>query len=293
MDKNRIITEVNKTTCDFFNKKPEEMLGKYCFEIVHGTNCPLSDCPATKTFETKGSVTKEVNDPNLGIPLLITTSPILDEQGQITQIIHVAKDISAIKQAEMELHIAANLFDAVSDSILVHDSDGKILYFNETAYKTRGYSKDEFQRLSIQNLEAPGDPSFFGTQMKQMLDYGGATFETVNLLKDKKVLPVEVHARVIEAEGKKLVISVTRDISERKKAEKAASASLKRYQSFIEVTGELGWTTNAAGEVLEDIPSFRNFTGQTYDEVKGSGWTKHIHPDDLEQVSQTWQKAVK
>jgi PAS domain S-box-containing protein len=292
IDKNRVITEVNKSACDFFKKKPEEMLGKHCYEIVHGTDCPWPDCPTTKTFETKQSLTKEINDPSLGMALSVTTSPILDEQGEVAQVVHVAKDINEIKQTEMELQIAANLFDAVSDSILVHDLDGKIVYFNEAAYKTRGYTKDEFQRLSIQNLEEPGTPRFFGTRMKQMLDIGEATFETVNLLKDKKVLPVEVHARVIEAEGKTLVLSVARDISDRKKAEQAASASLKRYQSFIEVMGELGWTTNADGDVLEDIPSFRNFTGQTYEEVKGCGWTTHIHPDDLEHVTQTWQKAV-
>lgn len=77
---------------------------------------------------------------------------------------------------------------------------------------------------------------------------------------------------------------MTRDISERKKAEHAANASLKRYQSFIDVTGELGWTTNPAGEVVEDIPSFRRFTGQNYDEVKGCGWTRPVHPDDVERV---------
>ena len=54
----------------------------------------------------------------------------------------------------------------------------------------------------------------------------------------------------------------------------------------------MGWVTNAAGEVAEDIPSFRNFTGQTYDEVKDWGWTKAVHPDDLEHARQAWQAAV-
>jgi PAS domain-containing protein len=40
MDKNRVITEVNKSTCEAFKKKPEELVGKHCYEIVHGTNCP-------------------------------------------------------------------------------------------------------------------------------------------------------------------------------------------------------------------------------------------------------------
>jgi len=97
----------------------------------------------------------------------------------------------------------------------------------------------------------------------------------------------------IDKSGRKTSVTVVvRNITERKKAEQAVSASLKRYQSFIEVTGELGWTTNDAGEVLEDIPSFRNFTGQTYDEVKGWGWTKAVHPEDVEHASQAWQAAV-
>ena len=62
--------------------------------------------------------------------------------------------------------------------------------------------------------------------------------------------------------------------------------------AFIEVTGELGWTTNADGEVVEDIPSWRNFTGQTFEEVKGSGWSKALHPDDLEKTLKTWKRAT-
>ncbi len=174
-------------------------------------------CPATKTFETKQITTEEVNDPNLGIPLLVTTSPILDEQGNVTQVIHVAKDISSIKLAETDLHIAANLFDIASDSILVHDLDGKIIYFNEAAHKTRGFTRTQFQGLSIQDLEVPDSPRFFGEKMKNLFETGEATFETVNLRKDKKVLPVEIHARVFESDGRKLILSVARDISERKK----------------------------------------------------------------------------
>jgi PAS domain S-box-containing protein len=421
IDANRVIIKVNKSTCDMFKKKPEELIGKHCYEIVHGTKAPWCNCPATKTFERKHTVTEEVNDSNLGVPLLVTTSPILDDQGEVAQVIHIAKDITQMKLAETELHIAANLFGAASDSILVHDLDGKLIYFNESAYKTRGYTEEEFQALTIKDLDVPGNPRFFGDRMKELVEKGEATFEAVNLRKDKKVVPVEIHAQVIESDGRKLILSVARDISKRKateqeladsqakyqttfkasmdalmlldgqsfldcnnetlrlfglhsieeftkfhpadlspptqpdgtpsmnaamshiqkafqtgtdhffwihkrtdgttfpadvlltrmplkgrevlqatvrdiaeqkKAEQALIASLKRYQSYIEVTGELGWTTNAAGEVLEDIPSFRNFTGQTYDEVKGWGWTKAVHPDDLEHATRAWQTAV-
>jgi PAS domain S-box-containing protein len=243
MDKNRVITEVNKSACDTFKKRPEELIGKHCYEIVHGTDCPWPDCPATETLKTKQSITKEIANPHLGLPLLVTTSPILDEQGQVSHVIHIAKDITPIKLAEMELHIAANLFDAASDSIIVHDFEGKLIYFNEAAYKTRGYTKDEFQELSIRDLEDPNNPRFFGSRMNELLNKGETTFEAVNLLKDKTTLPVEVHARVIEFDDQKMVLSVARDISERKKVEEKLKESSRRIELMNEKLRVVGGLT--------------------------------------------------
>ena len=207
MDKNRVITKVNKATCDAVKKKPEEMIGKYCYEVVHGTNCSWSNCPATQTFETKQTATEEVNDPIFGIPLLVTTSPILDDKGQVTQVIHIAKDITKMKLAEMEMYFSANLFDATSDSILVHELDGKLVYFNRAAYKMRGYTKEEFQALTIQDLEVSDNPRFFKAKMSELLEKGEDTFEIANMCKDKKTIPVEIHSQIIEFDDRKLVLS--------------------------------------------------------------------------------------
>ena len=83
----------------------------------------------------------------------------------------------------------------------------------------------------------------------------------------------------------KLNIDLQNTLSDLKKTE-------ERYRSYIEVTGQLGWTTNADGEVLEDIPAWRKFTGQGEEEVKGMGWSKALHPDDVEHTMQLWNKAV-
>jgi PAS domain S-box-containing protein len=219
MDKNRIITRVNKSTCQALRKKPEEIVGKRCCEVVHGSNEPWPNCPACKTFETNLSVTAEINDSNLGIPLLVTTSPIFDEKGELIQCVHIAKDMTSIKLAEEELHIAANLFDAATDSILVHDLDGKFVYFNEMSYKSRGYNREEFQSLRIRDLQAPGVINDVGSKIQSMTDKEDLTFEALNVRKDKTVFPVEVHLRVLESDGRKFVLSVARDISERKKVE--------------------------------------------------------------------------
>ncbi len=227
-------TEVNKTTCEAFKKNPEELIGKHCYEIVHGTSCPWPDCPATETLETKKTVTKEIIDPNLGMPLLVTTSAILDEQGDVAQIVHIAKDITKLKLAEMEVHVSANLFEAASDSIMVHDLNGKLIYFNESAYKTRGYTKEQFQSLTIKDIEMPGDPKFFGSKMKELRKFGEATFEAVNLRKDKSTFTVEIHAQLIDFDDQKLILSTVRDISERKAAEEELRESQEKYEITFE-----------------------------------------------------------
>lgn len=76
------------------------------------------------------------------------------------------------------------------------------------------------------------------------------------------------------------------------KMEEALRRSESRYRSYIELTGQLAWTTNAKGEVEEDIPSWRRFTGQSYEEVAGTGWSKVLHPDDIKRTLKVWHKAV-
>ena len=92
-------------------------------------------------------------------------------------------------------------------------------------------------------------------------DARGILFETVHRRKDGSIFPVEV-APGCDHRRHPALISVIRDITRRKRAEQALRQSEKRYRSYIEVTKQLGWTTNADGEVLEDIPSWRKFTGQ-------------------------------
>src|SRR4029450_10041187 len=54
----------------------------------------------------------------------------------------------------------------------------------------------------------------------------------------------------------------------------------QRFRALVDASAQIVWTTNAEGEVEEDSPSWRQFTGQTYDQWKGRGWQDAIHPDD-------------
>jgi PAS domain S-box-containing protein len=68
--------------------------------------------------------------------------------------------------------------------------------------------------------------------------------------------------------------------------------SENRHRSYIELSGQIAWVTNPRGEVVEDIPYFRQFTGLSYNQVKGSGWTLALHPDDVSKTIEVWNNAV-
>lgn len=135
MDSNRRVILVNKKTCEFFKKKPEELLGKYCYEIFHGTNEPWPSCPATTTFNKKATTTGEIVDPKSGITFLVTTSPIFNEKGELVKCVHVAKDITEQKKENIKLQ----------DSLLsLQKSEAKIaalLECTSSILKTREFTK--------------------------------------------------------------------------------------------------------------------------------------------------------
>jgi len=75
-------------------------------------------------------------------------------------------------------------------------------------------------------------------------------------------------------------------------AEKKIRAGQERFESYIDVTTQLAWTTNDKGEIVEDNPSWSKYTGRGYEAYMGFGWIEDIHPDDRERTGQIWGKAV-
>jgi PAS domain S-box-containing protein len=103
LDKDFKLVRVNKAFADTFKMKPKELLGKTCYEMMHGTNDPPPDCPHQKTLLTKRPATLEFFEPNLGIHLEASTSPLFNKKGELAGSVHVARDITERKQAEQQL----------------------------------------------------------------------------------------------------------------------------------------------------------------------------------------------
>jgi PAS domain S-box-containing protein len=94
-DKDFNIVKINKAMADFLENKPEKIIGKKCYEVLHGTNKPYPNCPCQQTKLTKKSVSFEFFEPYLGKHIEITVNPIIDEAGEITGSVNVFKEINS------------------------------------------------------------------------------------------------------------------------------------------------------------------------------------------------------
>ena len=66
----------------------------------------------------------------------------------------------------------------------------------------------------------------------------------------------------------------------------------RRYRTLVEATGQVVWSTRPAGDMVEDSPSWRAFTGQSARELLGRGFLDAVHPEDRERAVLAWQDAL-
>jgi len=99
-DKDFKLVRVNKALAEAVKTKPEELIGKTCYQEIHGTKKPHPNCPHKLALETKKPVRAEFFDSHLGIYLEISVSPIFNDKDEVVATVHIVKDITDRKQVD-------------------------------------------------------------------------------------------------------------------------------------------------------------------------------------------------
>jgi two-component system, cell cycle sensor histidine kinase and response regulator CckA len=158
-----------------------------------------------------------------------------DVAGQIAGAVANTLVHAQIREAEEALRKSEekfrNIFDSSSDAILIHDMEGRFLEVNEVACRSLGYSRDELLRMTPMDIDTPEFARLAPARIRVIDRKRQQVFEAAHRRKDGTEFPVEVNSRRIEHDGKPCVLSVVRDITERKRAERklAHSHDLMRY----------------------------------------------------------------
>ncbi|HYN44501.1 MAG TPA: PAS domain S-box protein [Candidatus Limnocylindrales bacterium] len=239
------IIEVNSVFLKIYGMKKEEVIGKSCYEITHkrAQPCipPYDICPLMDTLNSgEHSTAEHVHFMKDGEKryVEVSTSPIMDDNGKIIHVIHVARDITDRKQAEEARQISekkySTLVEKGNDGIIIIQ-DGLLKFINSKMADISGYTIKEaigkpffdfvffeFKELVIDNYK------------KRLSGYEVPNnYEIEIISKDGKNIPVEINASVIDYEGKRAEMAIIRDITDRKRAEDQIKLSLKEKETLL------------------------------------------------------------
>ncbi|HVC92722.1 MAG TPA: PAS domain S-box protein, partial [Pirellulales bacterium] len=197
-------------------------------------------------------------------------------------------------QSDLKFRLAV---ESAPNGTVMIDEDGRIVLINTQTERMFGYDRSELtgqkvellvpERFRAQHPDRRSD--FFANPVVRSM---GAGRELFGLRKDGSEFPVEIGLTPIKTDEGLLVLSAIVDITERKRTEQAVQQSAERFQALVNAAAQIVWTTDAEGTALDDSPSWRAFTGQTYAEYRSTGWLNALHPDDCPQVVELWRRAV-
>ena len=139
------------------------------------------------------------------------------------------------------------IFNSASDSIYIHDFDGRLLEVNDATCKMLGYNRSELLKHHVNQIIPSRFKPDFEREKQNLLQKGDLSLETENITKDGKMIPVEIHSRIIEYEKQLVVLVVTRDITERKQIEAIRKRNEVRMESLVKIA-QLG--TDHHNEIL-------------------------------------------
>jgi PAS domain S-box-containing protein len=259
-DKDFRLVRVNKAYADALGMKPEDLYGRKCYEVTHHTEGYIENCPHFQTMQTKKTATFEVFEPQLGIYLEVTTSPIFNQAGELKGTVHIAKDITERKKAEEALRESEEkyreLINTSLDGIISSGPQTRVIIWNQGAEKIFGYREEEMLGHSMMKIIPERDREKVGKRLALLNKPGtGKSANTIvegtGVKKDGSEVPIEISMTSRELENTSIVTAIIRDITVRKEAEEKLREIDKMKSEFL---------SNVSHELRTPLQSIGGFT---------------------------------
>jgi two-component system, cell cycle sensor histidine kinase and response regulator CckA len=125
------------------------------------------------------------------------------------------------------------VFDNANDAIFIFNKQGRMLEVNLLACERLGYTHSELISLTLERINTPEEVQHIPDRLSRLMERGHIVFETVHQRKDGFQIPTEVSARKITWDNQPAVISICRDLTERKRVMEALQKSEKKFQAVF------------------------------------------------------------
>jgi histidine kinase len=255
-DRDFRIIQVNRV----FQERFGDRLGEYCYRAYKGRDevCPI--CAVEDTFQDgKPHFSEEVGVGKDGTPvhMLVSTSPIFNEEGEVTAAIEMSTDITQVRLLEEELKRSEEkyrtLFNSDPNPIFVLDLNTlEIQDANERVLKSYSYEKEELIGKSFLDL---AEPLEWDRLRKVSWDKEGAVFKVKHHTKNDESIVVNIRFSSLKELGQDTVIVTTSDVTERVKSEEQLIQASK-MATLGEMSAGVAHELNQPLSVIKTSASF-------------------------------------
>ncbi len=179
-----------------------------------------------------------------------------------------AIDITERKKTEASLYLFNVLINQLNDSIEIIDPEtGKFIDVNENAWKSLGYSREEILSKKIFDIDRELDPKRFFSPDSGVKKSGSLVAQRFHYRKDGSRFPVETNVKLIRFE-RDYIVAVSRDVTERNKAEYALKESEERFHNmFSQHSAVMLLIEPLSGEIIEANNAAEKFYGYSLDQL--------------------------
>ena len=202
--------------------------------------------------------------------------------GRGSYLLGMVEDVTERKLSEAALKESEGrfrtLFENAGDAIYVHEFGGKFIDANRLAWERLGYTREELLRLGPEEIDAPEAAALVKERTRRIMEDGRATFEAGHVTKDGRLIPVEINSTIIERQGKRSIISMVRDITDRKQAENALRQSEEWFRSLFDKAPLPYQSLDSEGAILEVNEQWLKTMGYAKKDVIGRWFGDFLTP---------------
>ncbi|MCK4654745.1 MAG: PAS domain S-box protein, partial [Candidatus Cloacimonetes bacterium] len=308
---------INQEGINLSGYSKEEILKMNVNDVLSADNIPISDNNFAKRIAgDKSLFIYEIDFLNIKgdkIPVEIKSS-LITEHGKPSGVLITARDITERKKMELELIRLSDTFRMSTDSIIISNLDGKITDVNEATLKMYGTDNklDLIGKISIDLID-PEDKKKAPAIMKEVMEKGYSKDNKYNvIIKDGSKIPVEMSVSIMKGKDGKPIgfVGITKDITERKKAEEELNRNFQQQKLLSEVSylfTKLGKFDENINEVIcligeysgvSRVYVFENFNNGEFTKNTYEWCNKNIEPqiDNLQEIPYkmvpSWKKFL-
>jgi PAS domain S-box-containing protein len=201
----------------------------------------------------------------------------------------VVKDITERKRSERKVREAEERYHALFDQsplgvLIIDPRTFTLLEFNDVAHLQLGYTREEFSKINIFQIEARETTEETKAHILRMVKAGGEEFEATHRTKNGEIRNVLVTARIIALRDKMALHCIFHDITEMRQTQNALIESEARYRPLVELAQAGMWSVDNDYKTVFVNPRVAEMMGYAESEMIGRSMFDFVDKQDAETI---------